>query len=229
MLFLNPEAEVRFQRVGNEEHPVVIIDNLLKNPDDLVEIAVNSQWEQPQNTYYPGPNAPLPSEFKTIIAGLFREFTKAFNFNPNKKVLIKSFFGLTTLPLEEFDAWQKIPHYDRAEPDHLAMVLYLNHDQTGGTGFFRHLPTNFESISPNRVTEYLEYVTNWIDGGAQLNDYAGENTPDYQMFFKVPFKYNRVAIYPSYVLHCALYDGTNNSADPRKGRLTANTFIIPTE
>lgn len=228
MLILNPDFKIDFQRIGNEEQPLLVIDDLLLNPDELVEFAATSQWFEPKETYYPGLNAKLPPSYYKIIDGLRGQISNYFNIEKKQKLNISGFLGLTTLAFEYFDPWQKIPHYDRAEFDHLAMVHYLNKNQTGGTGFFRHIPTGFESISPNRSGEYLELTTQWIKQfGNQLVDYAGINTPNYELFHKVSFKYNRIVIYPSYVLHCALYDATNHSSDVRNGRLTANNFILP--
>lgn len=231
MIKLNPDLKVNFLRIGDEEQPLLIIDDLVSNPDELVEIASNSNWMQPESTYYPGINAQLPHSYsKVIIDGLRDQIARAFNIPKTQKLLVSGFWGLTTFPLEKFDPWQKIPHYDRAEIDHLAMVHYMNKEIKGGTGFFRHIPTGYESISPNRVQEYRDYVTHWIDekGASQLVDFAGEKTPDFELFYSVPFKYNRIAIYPSYVLHCALYSGIDIDENPRTGRLTANNFIIPT-
>ncbi len=230
MIKLNPDLKISFSRIGYEEQPLLVIDDLLLNPDELVEMAASSKWSMPNETYYPGINAQLPEAYsKTVIEGLREHIARAFNIPKNQKLIVNGFWGLTTLPLEEFDPWQKIPHYDRAELDHLAMVHYMNKDQKGGTGFFRHLPTGFESISPNRVQEYRDYVTNWIENGGDklLKNYAGNETPDFELFHSVPFKYNRIAIYPSYVLHCALYDASNQDGNPLTGRLTANNFIIP--
>ena len=229
MIELNPDLKISFSRIGNEEQPLLIIDDLVLNPDELVESAVKAQWVKPKETYYPGLNAKLPPEYnQKIIEGLREPFLRAFNSPKQQKLLVNGFWGLTTLPLEEFSPWQKIPHYDRAEFNHIAMVHYMNKNQTGGTGFFRHIPTGYESISPNRVEEYRDYVTKWLEneGANNLKNYAGFETPDYELFHSVPFKYNRVAIYPSYVLHCALYEKSNQDDNPRTGRLTANNFIV---
>jgi hypothetical protein len=47
------------------------------------------------------------------------------------------------------------------------------------------------------------------------------------MIDHVDLRFNRLVIYRSNVLHCALFDGTALSDDPRNGRLTANSFFSP--
>jgi hypothetical protein len=47
------------------------------------------------------------------------------------------------------------------------------------------------------------------------------------MLDQVEFRFNRAVIYPSFVLHCALFDGAALDSDPRKGRLTLNSFFSP--
>ena len=70
---------------------------------------------------------------------------------------------------------------------------------------------------------YSGFITRDVNN---LTNYTGADTPDFELFHSVPFKYNRVAIYPSYVLHCALYEKSNQDDNPRTGRLTANNFIV---
>lgn len=226
---LNPHAQVRLIKLGNEEQPCLVIDDLITNPNDLVKVACNSQWKNPQSHYYPGINAALPIEYiETIGMGLRATFMRAFNLAPGLELNVSGFFALTTMGLEDFGPWQKIPHFDKTFDNHYAFVHYLGQNQSGGTGMFRHLPTGFESISHKRREEYLEIITPWLESeGDDLVDFAGPNTPNFEMYASVPFKFNRAVCYPAHILHCALYDGTNQSSDPINGRLTANSFWIP--
>lgn len=228
-LIINPNARVDLIKIGHEEHNCLVIDDLLSNPDDLVLDAVKEKWGFPDGTYYPGINANLPTQYIKLIGQVLRpSFSRAFNVSINRQLGVSGFFALTTLGLKDFGPWQKIPHFDKPFNDHYALVHYLAKNQTGGTGFFRHLPTGYESISHKRRAEYLQMTEEWLkDNQHKLVDFAGPNTPNYEMYFSIPFKFNRAIIYPANLLHCALYDGTNQNDDPITGRLTANSFWVP--
>lgn len=226
---LNPNAKARLVKLGKEEQPLLIIDDLIEGAEQFYEMATNANWHLPDGTYYPGLNAPLPNEYiECLLTGLKPSLSRAFNFNHDARYAVNGFFALTTHEYEDFGPWQKIPHFDQTSAKQIALVHYLSPSQTGGTAFFRHNPTGFESISDARRAEYIDYVTKWIAANPNLlTEYTGPNTPDYEMLFKVPYKFNRAVLYPSNILHCALYDGTNQSADPKIGRITANSFWLP--
>lgn len=228
-IVVNPNAQIQLLKIGHEEQPLLIIDDLVANPHELVENAANAIWAIPTDSYYPGLNAQLPNDYlETIFSALRPSLERAFNYDANRRIGVNGFFALTTFDFEDFGPWQRIPHFDKNFSDHLAIVHYLNENQSGGTGFFRHVETGYESISLKRREEYISIISEYIEThGDELNDYAGENTQGFELFMQVPFKFNRAIIYPSNILHCALYDGTNQSADPRNGRLTANSFWVP--
>jgi hypothetical protein len=206
-----------------------VIDNLFLEPEAQVAAAVAATWGPPQGTYYPGLNAPLSDAYlPQILSALRPSFGRAFGFGSDTQLVADGFFALATWGLEQFGPWQRIPHYDQPYPGHLAMVHYLNAAQGGGTGFFRHSTSGFESIDMTRREAYLAYATQWLDNHAsELTGFAGPDTPGYEMHDLVGFRFNRAVIYPSNLLHCALFDSAHLSADPRIGRLTANSFFRP--
>lgn len=223
---INPNASAKITYLGKDKIPLLVIDDLLENPDSVVEFSASQNWEKPKTSFYPGIIAQLPDEYMTSLKQLLgSNLIRAFGFDAAKPINLSGFFALTTYELDEFGPWQRIPHFDNVHSNHVAMVHYLGKNQTGGTGFFKHLNTGFESISHENRDEYLGKVSDFIDANGQmLQWYTGPLTPGYEMYFDVPFKFNRAIIYPSYILHCALYDGTQANADPYSGRLTANTF-----
>ncbi len=229
MFEVNPNANISFRRFGIEEQPILIIDDLMSNPQELVEFAINADWQAPQSGLYPGIIAEPPKQYLIEIATKLKpDFCRAFNFPSSKSLSATGFFALTTKGLEDFGPWQRIPHFDQSDMDSLAMVHYLNPSQIGGTGFFMHTPSGYESINPRRQTSYNQEVQEWLDANpTALIDFAGKNTPNYELIFEVPFAFNRAVIYPSYVLHCALYNSKSQDDNPLSGRLTLNSFWAP--
>jgi hypothetical protein len=226
---LNPAARLQLRRLGREQVPLLIIDDLMLEPEVLVDQAATGHWGEPDGTYYPGLNAPAPEGYmRALHAGLQGSFVRAFGQAFAGDLAAHGFFALATWGLDQFGPWQRIPHYDQPDPHHLAMVHYLSPFQGGGTGFFRHLATDFEYVDQARRGGYLAEVTGWLDGhGGELTGYCGAETPGYQMFDQVEFRFNRAVIYPSFVLHCALFEGATLDPDPLKGRLTLNSFFSP--
>ena len=226
---VNPKAQVTLRRIGRDSSPVLVIDDVVLDPDALVEAAAASTFTPPQVTYYPGLNAPLPRTYlETLLPVLRPSMARAFGVATDLPLVVSGFFALATQRLEDFGPWQKIPHYDQLQADHLAMLHYLCRDQAGGTAFFRHQATGYESVTQDRRDGYLATVTAELErDGDRLTGYAGPQTLNFDMLDSVEIRFNRLVLYPSNILHCALFEGARLSNDPRTGRLTANSFFRP--
>ncbi|WP_414994042.1 DUF6445 family protein [Asticcacaulis sp.] len=219
---------MKFRPYGEEGHALLVIDDVLLNPDDLVEAAVQTPFSAPEATFYPGLNAPLPATYlQTLLPILRPSLMRAFGIGEGR-LASRAFFALSTFSPAEMVPLQKIPHYDQPDPRCLAMVHYLGRNQGGGTGFFRHTPTGFESIDRSRREGYMAQVAAELEAlGDRLTGYTGADTPNYELLERVEPQFNRLVIYQSHVLHCALFDGARLTDDPRTGRLTANSFFTP--
>lgn len=226
-LKLNPGAQVQRRFVGREQNPLIVIDDLLLNPEDLVEAAAAAKFATPEGTWYPGGNAPFPESYlPTLMPVLRPTLERAFDIPRAAPLTISGFFALATKTADQLSALQKIPHYDQPNPACLAILHYLGRDQKGGTGFFRHSATGYESITVGRRETYMGAVAEALETTPPAG-FAGPDTAHYEMIESVAPNFNRMVIYRSHVLHCALFEGAHLSPDPRTGRLTANTFCVP--
>ncbi len=226
---INPNARVKLRTVGVEQNPLLVIDDVLEAPEAMVEAAARASWAPPKGTFYPGVNADLPVGYlRTLLPALKPSFERAFGLPQDQALVAYGFYALATWGLERFGPLQRIPHFDQPNPMSLAMVHYLCKDQPGGTAFFRHRLSGFESVTPGRRDNYMQAVAQEIARDAdRLTGFAGPDTPNYEMIDHVELRFNRLVIYRSNVLHCALFDGANLSDNPRTGRLTANSFFSP--
>lgn len=226
---LNTNARVKLRTIGVERNPVLVIDDVLEDPEAMVDAAARASWSPPNGTFYPGVNADLPVGYlRALLPVLKPSFERAFGLPQDQALVAYGFYALATWGLERFGPLQRIPHFDQPNPMSLAMVHYLCKDQPGGTAFFRHRLSGFESVHNDRRDSYMQAVAHEIDrDGERLTGFAGPDTPNYDMIDHVGMQFNRLVIYRSNVLHCALFDGTNLSDDPRTGRLTANSFFSP--
>ncbi len=214
--------------IGVEQQPLLVIDDVLLNADEMVDFAADTVFEPAQATYYPGVNANLPPPYlRTLLPVLRPTFARGFGIPRDLALHAYGFYALATHGLDQLGPLQRIPHYDQVDPMCLAMVHYLCRDH-GGTGFFRHDLSGYESITQLRRDRYMSQIKTELDElGDGLDSFAGPWTPNYTLIDEVELKFNRLVLYRSHVLHCALFDQSCLSRDPRIGRLTANSFFRP--
>lgn len=223
---LSPNISFEFRRIGREKQPLLIVDHVLDDPEALVAEALSADYYVPEHTYYPGVNARLPEAYyQPLLAGLRAPLEKAFGVSPRAGLDYFGFFALATQQASGARPIQKIPHHDSPEPGRLAMVHYLCRGPYGGTGFFRHKATGFESIDLGRHEGYLARVGTELDQAVPAESYAGEGTAGFELIDYAELVFNRLIIYRSHVLHSGLLGSAPLPDDPGTGRLTANGFI----
>ena len=95
---INPAARVQLRHYGEELHPLIVIDDVLLNPEQLVEAAAQTSFSAPEATFYPGLNAPLPPAYlQTLLPILRPSLMRAFDIGDGR-LLSRAFFALSTLP-----------------------------------------------------------------------------------------------------------------------------------
>lgn len=224
---LGPDIRVRLSHFGHEEQPLMIVDNVLADPDAMIAAACAADYYVPEHTRYPGLNAPLPDGYyQTVIGALRGPMDAAFGLPRAAWLDFFGFFALATTPESEAAPIQKIPHYDTPDPGQLALVHYLCRGDFGGTAFFRHVATGFESVGPDRHDLYVTCAAAELEAaGGKLTAYAGAQTPNYRLIAEAERVFDRLIVYRSNVLHSAILGSGRLDADPSRGRLTANGFV----
>ena len=226
-LLLGRDIRVQLRRIGQEQQPVLVVDNVLADPDAMVDAARAAAFYAPPHTHYPGLNAPLPEAYyRTVLTALRGPIEAAFGLSREAYLKYFGFFALATIRAADAAPIQKIPHHDSPDPDRLAMVHYLCRGAHGGTGFFCHRATGFESIDGARHAGYIAIAQSELaqDEPGRAG-YADARTPRYALIDQAECVFNRLILYRNHVLHSALLRPEAGSADPGKGRLTANGFI----
>jgi hypothetical protein len=228
-LSLHPGFVSTVTRVGHESAPVIVVDNFLKHPDVVVEYAaLCSTFEGVSDTFYPGVRAPLPSIYCFAVRAFLGELV-ADTFDLRRSAVAGELghLSLVTTRPAQLGVLQRMPHIDSSSPKQLAVLHYLCERAHGGTSFYRHRRTGFETIGPGRAQAYQQALVE------DLNHFgappAGYLCGDDAMFDRIAgfeAAFNRVLIYRSYSLHSAdIPADFHFGADPRTGRLTANTFF----
>src|SRR5215469_2026654 len=161
---LNDARKTETKTVGQERLPVIVIDDLLRMPDALLEYVTHAvRFAQPGN-YYPGLRGePMPKPYAaSLIRGLGPLIGETFGVDPAGKISANFYFGLATVRPEALSPLQRLPHFDTTNPNQIALLHYLCDSEQGGTAFFRHRTTRFEAISEDRREVYFSQLRNEI-------------------------------------------------------------------
>lgn len=223
-LLLGPGISVRLRKIGEEQQPLLIVEDVLADPDAMVDAARAADFYRPPHTHYPGLNANLPEAYyRTVVAALRGPIEAAFGVKASAVLKFFGFFALATTPASAASSVQKAPHLDGPDPNRLAMVHYFCRGDFGGTGFFRHTRTGFESVDAERSEVYAAALE--AELAQERRTFAGADTPGYELIDQAEATFNRLIIYRGHVLHAGLLGPAGGAADPAAGRLTANGFI----
>jgi Family of unknown function (DUF6445) len=218
--------EIRVERIGNEAEPVVVVDHFSPHPDQLVAEASTLKFDT-MGEYYPGVRAPvLPSYFEglaPILAPVVREifgYRARLDFN-------RALYSLAATSPGELALPQRIPHFDGVAEGMIAIIHYLTPGAMGGTSFYRHRSTGFETVNAPRHRAYLDALqADFTAHGEPAPGYIAGDTPIFERIADFTPAWNRALIYRSSLLHCAtIADDTPLSSDPAKGRLTVASFL----
>ncbi|WP_260679349.1 DUF6445 family protein [Thalassomonas sp. M1454] len=227
---INPSIKPMIKLVGKEKTPVIVIDDFATDLSEIVDDAVNNQtFVSDPNSYYPGVRSRVPQEYvlailKTVYQGIY----KVYDIPRSLKLkLMLNYFSLINTPEEELSLLQRIPHFDTPRPYYFAILHYLNPGQHGGTGLFRHTLSDFERINDERVDGYMQSTEQYMQEHGELPPkYHNTSSKLYQLYEEIPYKPNRLVIYPGNLLHSTIVDLKNDiDGDPRTGRLTSNIFV----
>ena len=225
----NELRTVQTVRIGHEQNPVVVIDDYLSNPDAMMNVASTvAHFSKPKN-WYPGLRGePFPQPYiAEAIRRLHPIIGETFGLPTQGDIDANSFFGLVTVLPSDLVTLQRLPHFDTANLRQVALLLYLCDASHGGTVFFRHRSTGYESISEAQQRTYYDRLDEDMKthGEPPARYMSGDN----ELFDEIgrfEAKFNRMIIYRSRVLHSANVNAASGlSRDPRAGRLTANVLL----
>ena len=228
-LTLNPNARIAFRRLGRESQPLLVIDEVLSFPEQMVDFAAQAEFYTPTHTKYPGINAALPEAYGQALLGALRPLLqRGFGVPVDIPLNYFGFLALATKAPGELEPVQKVPHIDASDPFRIAMVHFLCRGEQGGTGFYRHAETGFEAITARRQPDFEALLRRDLDaGGDTLTRHTGSHTPGFEQIDFAEAQFNRLIVYRSNSLHAGLLEQSALNDDPRTGRLTANSFVYP--
>jgi hypothetical protein len=214
--------------VGREEQPVVVVDGFLRDPDSMVRFAVDEAVFAAATSDYPGVLASVPAPYvEALLFGLDPQLRTIFGVDPAFVQVLNSFYGIVTRAPTELKLSQQVPHFDNLEPGALAVLHYFCDSSQGGTAFYRHRATGYESIDSARVSEFVTSLQGEMrDAPQHGGGYIATSNRLFEQTERIEARFNRLLVYRSRILHSGQIGPTTSlSADPRTGRLTTNTFL----
>ncbi len=219
---------LRVRRVGREQQPLVIIDDFVADPEALFDEARAARFEAIAKLY-PGVRAPVgPAYLETVLEPLQSVFKDVFGYQTDAQVQ-ECFYSLVTTPAEALKPAQRLPHFDGVGDEKLAVLHYLCPARMGGTAFYRHRSTGWETVTSERFEAYRSAVHKDVERhGLPGASYVRSDTALFEQIDVVPARFNRTVIYRGVNLHAInLARDFDFGADPDSGRLTINTFVKP--
>ena len=224
---LLPDPKVSVHQMGREGEPLVVIDGFSGMVGDLLEAAYGAQYQH-AGAAYPGIRSWADPSYLDQRRDLMMQIMQqVFGFKQGIR-LDASTFSLVTLGEHELSPLQRIPHYDHAGGEVIAVMHYLLGPETGGTAFYRHRRTGFETITPAREAAYnAALAQDERAHGMPPARFCHGDTDWFEMIDEVEAQPDRLVLYRGRQLHSGVIpDPSALSSDPKIGRLTINMFLI---
>lgn len=212
LIEINENLELSISEIPNTQHKVFVIDNFLKNPEVLRDIASKQIFEKNR-----GNNKSVNPGWVSITNLKFEQIIKT------AKYIIDNYYEIpyngnivTQFNLYEGGMPSKytqlLPHVDQS---FFAFQIYLNlpDECKGGTSFFQHIQTGLD----HNVQYFDENFISTKEYSDLMKYYEEENKNDFETIlefnqvdsqiwkkiYDVEMKYNRFVLYPSYIFHSA--------------------------
>lgn len=227
---VSPSASLDVQNVGQTGTPVTIIDDFGRDLAPLIEYACDSVEYGPDATSkYPGLRARLPKFYtREVMKQIYRLLFSVYSIPADLGMkAVNAAYSLIATPESELQPCQCRPHFDSHHPHFLAIIHYLNDGPFCDTGLFRHRETGLERITEDCLDEYDHSRKAYAAVHGQVEGaYLKGSNDQYELYHRIEYRPNRLAVYPGCLLHSGLVNpGIDVNSDPRTGRLTANIFV----
>lgn len=237
-MVINPNCKVEIVSVDHID--VLIIDDFLKDPKGMRKFAIDGanrakpakedpqaalQFRKKGNAYeiwmaldifdrkFPGLRFGIAEKIDTHIGPRIRQHFGLPEKNPGIIQARKPFFHAVHAPP------RFLPHVDAG---HISSFIYLNTPTQckGGTGIYRHIPTNALHSDQSRTN--LDWLAN-----KPLDKPLTESTDEWKLEVMVEMKFNRLVAFNSSVIHKIYWPEEDQpfKYDIREVRLALNNFF----
>lgn len=214
------------EHFGREREPIIVIDGFSGRVAELAEAGRRARYDPVVG--YPGVRSPIDPAYLALGEPLLGVLL-AEHFGLTKRFRAESCsFSLVSVPPEDLVPAQRRPHYDAAQSNLIATVHYTQDATTGGTAFYRHRRTGFETIMPDRVAAYDAAVAlDEAEYGPLPPAYYHGDGERYELIGEIAARPDRLVAYRGRQLHSGVIPSPPGPAmTMAEARLTINTFLI---
>lgn len=227
-LELSPDLRMQELAIGIEESPLLVIDNFVRRPDELIKWAASRLFTDTGRSF-PGIRTRAPLSYRKLIEDrLQSKLARFFGLGDRSIRFPMAHYSLVTTPPEELEPVQRVPHVDSVHGNGLATVHYLfRGGEYGGTAFYRHRRTGFEYVDEARQAIYFRALAEEMEGpDAPAPEYINGDTALFEQVAVQAGVFNRMLVYRRNSLHsgCIAPDFIPE-ANPMRGRLSINCFL----
>lgn len=227
--FFNPAPRVSAVPIAPGEF-CIVVDEVLANPEGLVEWAAGQRFRPLQGFAYPGVTVDVPPAVSAMVGDYFAQHVRG-RLGGRRTLSTAVRLSLVTLAPQQLHPVQWQCHRDGMGPAPRdlvlpAMVAYLFRDPgLGGTSFYRALLSEEETGRMIHDAWHMSAAEFSARYGLTAGYLSGSNRY-FERLAQVPAAWNRMLFYNSDVFHSGDITAPERlSADPRSGRLTLNGFF----
>ena len=216
--------------IGVEQRPVAVVEGFSPDPETLISYAASGDpFRAVSGDFYPGIRKSAPPQYAADICARYGDVLRDRFAMPSHSVprVIFCALSITTTEPHRLRPIQRVPHFDTSAANQLAIVHYLCGPEHGGTSFYRHRSTGFETISQARIQQYSAVLKREVmTEHPPAARYMDGDDPLFVRIASYDARCNRALIYPSNALHSGdIRRLASPDASPRVARLTVNSFV----
>jgi len=226
---LNKHAQFNYtvDYVGNEQQPVLIIDNFLDKPELLIDYCCQYGQFTTADAMYPGVRKSAPDFYMHALYEHLRPVLhQVFSLQDEKVKSIETSYSMVVTPPSQLKPMQSMPHVDSFNMTELASIYFLCGKEKGGTSLYRHRNTGFEYITAERLQAYSASMNESTKNKSMPKQYMNGSNDFFEQIASYSANFNRFIMYRCTSLHSGnIAKDFDFDPDPRKGRLTLNTLV----
>ena len=229
---INPNAEVRLHEIVNGRN-VAIVDDVLENPESLVDFAVRHASQFAWLPVPPGPRLEFGDDELQELQRFVR--SKLIRHFPIHRtgLMLKACLSNVTLAPEKLSYLQRLCHIDRrASPTrriYAGLIYLFRNPDLGGTSFYRwkrpDVIAEAERLFQDDPTAAWTYLDEASEIFREPPRYMTGSNDIAELLTVVPARFNRLVFYDGETPHSGHITNPDLlSDDLSKGRLTLNFF-----
>ena len=210
---LNPRRRISTEKIGEDRHHLVIIDDLFQYPRDVSSLFNELVYTDDEQIRRAAPTYRCSMLFPNrdqIYREVFEQHYQVYGINLISEWATPSGFDQYFDQSPIIKPVSYAPHVDLQERTNYAFVIYMNEQNIhGGTQFLRHTLSDKETSDGSdeviKQPTTIRFDSPW--------DYLES---EWQRYHLVPMRFNRLVSYRNNLLHGIYTDGSFYRNTPRK-------------